>query len=67
MQHHRAQGDTVVLSTATNRVITELTAAHLGIAHLIATDFEIDTQGLLTGRFEGTHSMREDKVTRLQT
>ncbi|MEY2952557.1 MAG: hypothetical protein RLZZ401_644, partial [Pseudomonadota bacterium] len=35
---HRAAGDLVVLTTATNRYITELTARHLQIDHLIATE-----------------------------
>ena len=55
----------VVLTTATNRVITELTAEHLGIGHLIATECERDTAGRFTGRASGTLNMREGKVARL--
>ena len=62
---HRDAGDLVVLSTATNRFLTELTAAHLGIAHLIATECEIDEDQRFTGRVSGTLNMREGKVTRL--
>lgn len=64
-QHHHA-GHTVVLTTATNRVITELTAQHLGISHLIATECEVGAGGCFTGRVTGTPNMREGKVTRLQ-
>ena len=39
VQRHLTAGDTVVLTTATNRFITELTARHLQIDHLIATAY----------------------------
>lgn len=58
-------GALVVLTTATNRFITELTAAELGIEHLIATECEVGTDGTFTGRTRGTLNMREGKVTRL--
>ena len=38
-QHLRA-GELVVMTTATNRYITELTAAHFGIEHVLATEVE---------------------------
>jgi HAD superfamily hydrolase (TIGR01490 family) len=65
VRQHQQAGHTVVLTTATNRVITELTAQHLGIEHLIATECEADAQGRYTGRVAGTPNMREGKVTRL--
>jgi HAD superfamily hydrolase (TIGR01490 family) len=65
VERHRGAGDLVVLTTATNRFITELTAAHLGLPHLIATECEMDTDGHFTGRIAGTLNMREGKVTRL--
>jgi HAD superfamily hydrolase (TIGR01490 family) len=64
-RHHQA-GDLVVLTTATNRFLTELTATHLGIANLIATECEVDVDQRFTGRIAGTLNMREGKVTRLQ-
>jgi HAD superfamily hydrolase (TIGR01490 family) len=64
---HQAVGDTVVLTTATNRFITELTAQHLGIAHLLATECELDALGRFTGRVEGTPNMREGKPVHLNT
>jgi HAD superfamily hydrolase (TIGR01490 family) len=63
---HQDAGDTVVLTTATNRVITTLTAAHLGIEHLIATECETTADGMLTGKVSGKPNMREGKVARLQ-
>jgi HAD superfamily hydrolase (TIGR01490 family) len=67
VRQHQQAGETVVLTTATNRVITELTAAHLGIAHLIATECAVDGHGLLTGALDGAPNMRDGKVLRLQT
>jgi len=61
---HRARGDWVVLTTATNRFLTELTGSHLGIADLIATECEVIDERF-TGRVVGTLNMREGKVTRL--
>jgi HAD superfamily hydrolase (TIGR01490 family) len=66
VDQHRQAGHTLVLSTATNRVITELTAAALDIPHLIATEVEL-TGGVYTGRTEGVLNMREGKVQRLLT
>jgi HAD superfamily hydrolase (TIGR01490 family) len=66
IERHRSAGDLVVLTTATNRFITELTAAHVGLPHLIATECEVGADGCFTGRVAGTLNMREGKVTRLQ-
>jgi len=65
VERHRSAGDLVVLTTATNRFITELTAAHLGLPHLIATECEVAADGCFTGRIAGTLNMREGKLTRL--
>ena len=64
VQQHQAAGHLVVMTTATNRFITELTAAHIGIAHLIATE-PVVSDGVFSGRTSGTLNMREGKVTRL--
>ena len=65
IKNHQAKGDRVVMTTATNRFITELTAQHLGVQDLIATDAEIQ-KGLFTGKTAGVLNMREGKVTRLK-
>ncbi len=62
---HRDDGDTLVLTTATNRFLTEPIAALLGIVDLIATELEV-TDGVFTGRTSGVVNMREGKVTRLR-
>jgi HAD superfamily hydrolase (TIGR01490 family) len=64
VESHRVRGDRLVLTTATHRLITELTAADLGIADLIATEPEV-AGGLCTGRIDGVPNMREGKVQRL--
>jgi HAD superfamily hydrolase (TIGR01490 family) len=63
---HRDAGDRLVLTTATNRFLTEPIAALLGIGDLVATDLEIGAAGEFTGRLSGTVNMREGKVVRLQ-
>lgn len=65
VQSHRVQGHTLVLTTATNRLITDRTAAALGIGHLIATEVGCAPDGRCTGRPVGTLNMREGKLTRL--
>ncbi|MFC5519841.1 HAD family hydrolase [Polaromonas jejuensis] len=62
---HLEAGDLVVMTTATNRFLTELTAIYFDIEHLIATEPELQ-DGRFTGRTSGTLNMREGKVTRLQ-
>jgi HAD superfamily hydrolase (TIGR01490 family) len=66
LQQHREQGHTLLLSTATNRYITELTAAGLGVEHLIATECEVGPDGRFTGRTQGAPNMRAGKIDRLQ-
>ena len=64
VQRHQDSGDLVVLTTATNRFITELTAIYLGIEHLIATEPTV-LDGVFTGAISGTPNMRAGKVQRL--
>ncbi|MEO7253844.1 MAG: HAD-IB family hydrolase [Casimicrobium sp.] len=61
---HLDAGDLVVMTTATNRFITELTARYLNIENLIATEPEL-REGKFSGRTEGTLNMRDGKVVRL--
>ena len=64
VQQHQAAGDLVVLTTATNRFLVTLTARHLGIDHVIATEPEL-AEGVFTGRATGVLNMREGKPERL--
>jgi len=63
---HREAGERVVLTTATNRFLTEPIAMALQIAEadLIATELE-EADGVFTGANAGVLNMREGKVERL--
>jgi HAD superfamily hydrolase (TIGR01490 family) len=63
---HRANGDTLVIITATNRFVTEPIAEEFEIPHLIATEPEV-REGRFTGKVAGTPCYREGKVTRLKS
>ncbi len=65
LNKHRAQGDTLVIITATNRFVTGPIARALGVEHLLATDPE-ERNGRYTGRASGTPCYREGKVVRLK-
>ena len=60
----RSYRRSIIQVSATNRVITELTAQHLGIDALIATEVEV-REGVCTGQTTGTLNMREGKVERM--
>ncbi len=62
---HRAQGDTPVIITATNRFLTAPISTEFGVEHLLATDPE-EIDGRFTGKVAGTPCYREGKVTRLR-
>ena len=65
VETHRRAGDLLVLSTATNRFLVELTARDLGFEHLIATEPEV-RGGAFSGRATGVLNMREGKPRRLR-
>jgi HAD superfamily hydrolase (TIGR01490 family) len=62
---HRERGDTLLVITATNEVVTRPIADALGIEHLIGCGVEA-VAGVYTGRPRGVPSYREGKVTRLR-
>lgn len=65
IEKHRAQGDELMILTATSRFITELIAQRLGVNTLIATEPE-RIKGRYTGRIAGTPCFREGKLLRLR-
>jgi len=65
LARHRAAGDTLLLTTATNRLITEPIALDLGVDHHIATELEW-VDGRCSGRTTGVLNMRTGKVERLR-
>ncbi len=65
VQKHREAGDEIILVTATNEFVTAPIALRFGIDHLIAVQLEKNAQGWFTGRWRGTPSFKEGKVTRV--
>lgn len=65
VRQHQAQGDTVILITATNRFVTGPIAQCLGIPYLLATEPEQSGQRY-TGRVAGQPCFREGKLQHLQ-
>jgi len=61
---HRRKGDLCVLTTATNRFLSEPIASELGFEHLIATEAET-RNGAFTGKVDGIPNMRDSKIDRL--
>lgn len=66
LAHHRAQGHTLVIITATNHFVTAPIARRLGVEHLIATTPEQTPDGRFTGRLSGTPCFQAGKNARLQ-
>ena len=64
LERHRMAGDTLLITTATHRFITEPIAALLGIEHLLATEPEI-IDGRLTGQLQRAN-FQAGKVERLK-
>ncbi len=65
LRRHRADGDTLLLTTATSRVVSELTAAELGVDDYLCTELEwID--GRFTGALRGGANMRLGKLERVR-
>lgn len=65
LERHRAQGDHLLITTATNRFVTEPIAALLGVDTLIATD-PVFENGRFKARIAGVPNFQHGKVERLQ-
>lgn len=64
LARHRAAGDELLITTATNRYIVEPIAEHLGVTHLLATEPERDGERF-TGRIT-VPNFKADKVVNLK-
>jgi len=64
VEKHKANGDLLLIITATNSFVTNPIAKAFGIDYLIGTTPE-EIDGEFTGRVTGTPSFQEGKVTRL--
>lgn len=67
LRSHQAAGDRVVIVTATNEFVTEPIARAFGVNELIAVQLERGPGGWITGEIAGVPSMREGKVTRVDS
>ena len=65
VEKHRAQGDLLMIITATNSFVTAPIAQAFGIEHLIGTTPE-EVDGTFTGRASGVPSFQQGKITRLE-
>ena len=66
LRKHRDAGDRLVLTTATNRVVSEFTAQALGVDDYVPTEVEV-VDARYTGRTLGTPNLRVGKVERLRS
>ncbi|HEX5276549.1 MAG TPA: HAD family hydrolase [Fluviicoccus sp.] len=65
VDRHRAQGDELLIITATNRFITEPIGRAFGIDQLLATEPEM-IDGRYTGKVRGVPCYQEGKIRRYQ-
>ena len=64
LEKHRAEGDFLLIITATNHFVTGPIADSLGVDHIIATEPEL-VNGTFTGKVKGTPCFQKGKVIRL--
>ncbi|MFV2056410.1 MAG: HAD family hydrolase [Thiohalomonadales bacterium] len=64
VDHHRNNGQTLMIITATNRFVTAPIAQIFQIPHLLATEPEINTRGY-TGKIVGEPCFKEGKIVNL--
>ena len=65
LERHRAEGATLLITTATNSFVTAPIAELLGVPHLLATEPEMQA-GRYTGRLAGEANFQQGKVNRLR-
>jgi HAD superfamily hydrolase (TIGR01490 family) len=64
LEQHRAQGDFLLIITATNGFVTRPIADYLGVDDILTTDPEIINERY-TGKYIGTPTFQQGKVIRL--
>jgi HAD superfamily hydrolase (TIGR01490 family) len=65
LAQHRERGDTLMIITATNDLVTAPIARHLGVRELLASQAQF-RDGRPTGEIEGIPCFKEGKVARLR-
>ena len=66
VRQHQQAGDRVLIVTATNEFVTRPIAQALGVQELLAMQLARDASGWYTGAIQGTPTMREGKVQRME-
>ena len=66
LRQHQQAGDKVLIVTATNEFVTRPIAQALGVEELLSMQLARDASGWYTGEIEGTPTMREGKVRRME-
>ena len=65
VQSHQAAGDELLVISSTNEFIITPICHLFGIRNIIGTQLETGEDGRYTGRYIGTPSLKEGKITRL--
>ena len=65
VQSHHNAGDELLMISATNEFIITPIAQEFSITEIIGVSLETDAEGNFTGRYTGTPSFKEGKITRL--
>lgn len=65
LNEHRAQGDRILLITATSVFLSRRIADLVGVTDLIGTEIEMDSEGRPTGKVTGAIPFQENKVALL--
>ena len=68
LQRHRDAGDTLLITTATNRFIAGAVGAEFGFSddQILATELQYTADGRISGEMAGLPNLREGKVHKLQ-
>lgn len=66
VRHHRAAGDFCAIVTGTSPYAARPLAQRLGIPHVVSSVFEVDADGLFTGRAEHPLCLGVGKVARAE-
>ncbi len=66
LRRHQADGDDVVIVSASPALYLEIVGERLGVTAVLATRLEVATDGRLTGEIVGENVRRAEKVRRLE-
>lgn len=66
LHKHQAKGDTIYVISASIKEWVAPICMSLGINKVLATEFESDDNGILTGKFSKRNCFGQEKVNRLQ-